>query len=180
MKRWYCRIEGQQHGPLEERTLRQYREDGRLAESDLVWTCGMAEWMEFQNVPRLNLPAEEAPPQAPEASLAEFYEKAPLPPPIHGMYHARQVVRHHGLLWLILGIPSLVLFLFAPLPILVCYFSWRDLEAMELGRMDSGGRTPTWIGFLLSGLGCFLFLVFLLAAFLAYAFYGYNVFATLG
>ena len=44
MTQWYCGIQGNQYGPVDDATLRQWIAQGRVTAHDLVWCDGMAEW----------------------------------------------------------------------------------------------------------------------------------------
>jgi hypothetical protein len=175
MKQWYFMIEGEQQGPVDEKTLRAHRSDGQLDPGDLVWTVGLPGWEEFQNVAALNTDRPALADETPASVMAEFYDN-PVPPPlIPGRDIPKEFSPHHGLRWLILGIACLCLWFVGVLPILVWYFSWRDLEAMELGLMDSSGRPATHMAFWIGGITTVVFLAFSLAAFLAYAIGGVNI-----
>ncbi|MBL7133657.1 MAG: DUF975 family protein [Phycisphaerae bacterium] len=44
MTQWYCGVQGQQYGPLDEQALRGWIAEGRLTANDFVWCEGMAAW----------------------------------------------------------------------------------------------------------------------------------------
>ncbi len=44
MTQWYCGVQGQQYGPLDEQALRGWIAEGRLTANDFVWCEGMASW----------------------------------------------------------------------------------------------------------------------------------------
>ena len=45
MKQWYCHVNGAQHGPLDEQTLRTWIAETRVGPNDLVWMEGMPDWV---------------------------------------------------------------------------------------------------------------------------------------
>lgn len=44
MTQWYCGVQGQQYGPLDEQVLRGWITEGRVTANDFVWCEGMASW----------------------------------------------------------------------------------------------------------------------------------------
>ncbi len=44
MTQWYCGIQGQQYGPVDEQVLRDWIAEGRLTANDSVWCDGMGAW----------------------------------------------------------------------------------------------------------------------------------------
>ena len=64
MAQWYCRVGGQQYGPITEEALRQWLREGRVGSSDLVWSEGMAQWLPASQVPGLTV-AGAVPPGPP-------------------------------------------------------------------------------------------------------------------
>jgi len=44
MTQWHCYVGGRQYGPLDEATLRQWAQQGRLGANDYVWRAEMADW----------------------------------------------------------------------------------------------------------------------------------------
>lgn len=68
MSEWYYGKEGQQHGPIDEATLRARIATGEVSGSDLIWTEGMVEWIPLSKVSQFSGPA-------PQAGLSEPPEK---------------------------------------------------------------------------------------------------------
>lgn len=61
MSQWYCYIQDQQYGPVDDETLEQWSDEGRLGPDDLVWREGMREWAPARTVPGLVLPTGPRP-----------------------------------------------------------------------------------------------------------------------
>jgi hypothetical protein len=53
MTSWHCHVGGQQYGPIEDATLRQWVAEGRVKASDLVWCDGMPDWKPASEIPGL-------------------------------------------------------------------------------------------------------------------------------
>lgn len=65
MSDWYVLINGKQHGPMTEKTLRDMGSSGKISPTDLIWTDGMAEWAEaskFNGIATNSLPKRNPPP----------------------------------------------------------------------------------------------------------------------
>ncbi len=44
MTQWHCYVGGREYGPVDEATLRQWAQQGRLRANDYVWRAGMEHW----------------------------------------------------------------------------------------------------------------------------------------
>ena len=121
MAQWYCRVGGQQYGPITEEALRQWLREGRVGSSDLVWSEGMAQWLPASQVSGLTVGAA-----------------VPPGPPF-------QAVRpHRGAMVLIFGILGLVCCLLFGIAAWV--MGSKDLAELQAGRMDISGQGITRAG----------------------------------
>ncbi len=136
MAQWYCLVNGQQHGPVDEDTLRQWIAQHRLTASDLVWREGMAEWCAVSAVPELSGPL---PPSAP----APYSPSAAVPQARSSTVPAG-MQPHRGETILILSILSWVVCFI--LGIVALVMAGNDLQEMDAGRMDPAGRGLTNAG----------------------------------
>jgi len=144
VQQWYCTIDGQRYGPVDESVLRQWLADRRVLPTDLVWHEGVAEWVQASAAPELAATAGVTPPAMPQAYLKP----------------------HRATTVLVLGIIGIV-------ACFICgIIAWSmgntDLREMDAGIMDPSGRDMTNAGkicgmistlFLLAGL--LLYCVFL-------------------
>lgn len=129
MRQWYCYVGGQQYGPVDDTTLRQWVAEGRLKPTDNVWCEGMAEWKPASTVPGLFSGAPQG--QAVAATAAQGYVKP-----------------HRGVLILVLSILSWVLCCVCG--IIAWVMANNDLREMDAGLMDPEGRSLTQAGRIIS------------------------------
>ncbi|MFP4053768.1 MAG: DUF4339 domain-containing protein [Phycisphaerae bacterium] len=153
MAQWYCLANGQQHGPVDEDTLRQWIGENRLTRSDLVWREGMDEWVAVSAVPELS---GSQPPSAP----------SPYSPPRAGPQARSSTVPagmqpHRGETILILSILSW--FTCFILGIVALVMAGNDLQEMDAGRMDPAGRSLTNAGRVIALIQMALLAAFLVA-----------------
>ena len=154
MAQWYAAAGGQRYGPVDENTLRQWMQEGRIAATDLVWCEGMAQWAPAKDIPTLFPPAMGAEPPAPNAAV----------PPLPGQPSAsgesidalaaaaanatpqarRAMSPHRGAMVLVFGILSIFCcFIFG---IAAWVMGNDDLNKMDQGVMDPAGRGMTSAG----------------------------------
>lgn len=132
MAQWHCSIQGQQYGPIDEATVRQWIAERRLTAGDHVWREGMADWLPLSSVPELGgtpAPGGVAP-----------------PPPLPGVYGAptRYLKPHRGSTVLVFGI--LGWFICIIFGIAAWVMGKNDLAEMDAGTMDPAGRDQTNAG----------------------------------
>lgn len=53
MAMWYCAVNQQKYGPVDEAQVHGWIRQGRLAPDTLVWTEGMETWQPIHDIPRL-------------------------------------------------------------------------------------------------------------------------------
>ena len=53
MSQWYCYIQGQQYGPVDEPTVRQWVREGRILPDNMVWNEQLPDWTPAADVPGL-------------------------------------------------------------------------------------------------------------------------------
>jgi hypothetical protein len=66
---WFVGINGQQHGPYDENTFRQYMASGHITRDSLVWRAGMANWIRAADVPELATAFAPSPPPLPPRGM---------------------------------------------------------------------------------------------------------------
>lgn len=62
MGQWFCHINGQQYGPVDEAALRQWMKEGRVRADTLLWTEGLTNWAPARDLPQF---AADLPPLPP-------------------------------------------------------------------------------------------------------------------
>jgi|688.fasta_scaffold340195_2 hypothetical protein len=50
VQQWYASIDGQNHGPIDEATLKRFVEDGKVTSDTLIWRSGMQDWIEAETI----------------------------------------------------------------------------------------------------------------------------------
>lgn len=65
---WYFAVAGQQQGPVSKAELLNRKHSGEIDGETYVFTNGMANWEQLQNVAELNAPMQGAPPPPPASS----------------------------------------------------------------------------------------------------------------
>jgi len=70
MAQWYCVVNGQRYGPIDELGLRDWIGQGRLTAKDLVWTTGMTNWVAAETVEGLFTPSASGPPPLPNSMVS--------------------------------------------------------------------------------------------------------------
>jgi hypothetical protein len=129
MSGWYCVINGQQHGPKPLSELQDWARQGVLRPTDLVWTEGMAGWIQAATVQG-------------QFTFAPAPPTAPLPPP--QVPPAVSQRPHRGTAVLVLGILGIVC---CVIPGIIAWVMGdSDLRGMKEGRMDPSGRGLTQAG----------------------------------
>lgn len=170
MSQWHCIVQGQQYGPVDEPTLRDWIKAGRLQPSDNVWTEGMAEWQPASQVPQLadafaNAPGQQTsqdqPGQGnqPYSPVQGLYQQPQpqMPQEPIGYTPARPLKPHRGTQVLIFGILGLVCC------IIFGIIAWSqgssDIKEMDAGIMDPSGRGTTQAGKILGMISCILAII---------------------
>ena len=120
VKRWYCIVGGRQYGPVDEETFRAWAGQGRVQPDDSVWSDGMAGWRAASSIRTL---AFGGPPGAAGGPAPAF------------------VKAHRGGTVLVFAVLGL---LCCPVAGIAAWVLARgDLEEMDAGEMDPGGRALT-------------------------------------
>lgn len=153
MTQWYCAVNQQRYGPVEEGQLREWITQGRIGPEDLVWTEGWEQWQAVRNVPQLAVLAGSNAGGLPDAPQ----DWAPGRPAGNGLAVAG----------MILGILSVLLFCmwFLALPagivavVLSVYGRKRSQQNGEGGGMATAGLVLGITGTLFSALMVVLFIV---------------------
>ena len=133
MANWYCMSNGQQFGPVDEPTLRQWIQQGRVQGTDLVLAEGMASWQAANTLPQFAAPVAVPPMMPlPLPGLGPMaYDRAFLPP-------------HRGGMILTFGILSW--FCCCIFGIVAWSMGSTDLRRMREGTMDPSGEGLTRAG----------------------------------
>ena len=129
MAMWHCVVGGQQYGPVDETTLAQWAQEGRLKATDSVWSEGMAQWQPAGTV----LP-----------NLFAALSAAPPPPPMAAGQPGSALKPHRGGMILAFGI--LGIFCCTIFAILAWVMGSADLKEMRAGQMDPAGQGTTNAG----------------------------------
>ena len=173
MKQWYCIVDGEQYGPIDEATLRNWAQQGRVQLSDLVWSEGMADWAPASSVPGLvdaQPAAQPAAPAAREPTASAYADQPAQPAWAPGPQPAAQVVQaapsgvlaaHRGGVILALGIIGLMTGCFI-LGIIAWVMGRKDLPEIDAGRMDPTGRSMTQAGMILGMVGTILGILYVI------------------
>lgn len=61
--KWYYESNGQPQGPIQEKELRQLKDEGRLMGDSLIWRQGMSDWAPLHSVSEFSSHPELAPPK---------------------------------------------------------------------------------------------------------------------
>jgi hypothetical protein len=132
MREFYVISSGQQHGPIDEETLRQWLAGGRVSADDLAWSEGLPDWQPIRQV--FNL------------ADAPTIEQSPLVHPSAVPWQRP----HRGAAVLTLGIISLAGMSFCQLSFICGIIAWvmanNDMREMAAGVMDPSGRGMTQAG----------------------------------
>ncbi len=140
MSEWYCLVDGRQVGPVAQRQVQQWLDDGRMKPADYVWREGMEQWAPVGELMEFDIPLELAE-ERPEPPRGGGPTVAPGSP---GFGSRQRVEPHRGTLILIFGILGLVFcFLFG---VAAWVMGDRDLALMRRGQMDRSGHDLTNAG----------------------------------
>jgi hypothetical protein len=139
MADWYCHVQGEQYGPIDEETLRSWVAQGRIVASTKVWRTGMDDWVEAYTIPGLFQGAGgSAPPPPPPSGQATMANRP-------GGYSAVGKNPHRGVAVLVLAIMAWVVGCFI-LSIVALAMASEDLKKMQAGTMDPEGESMTQAG----------------------------------
>jgi hypothetical protein len=122
-RQWYCVVDGQRYGPIDEGQLYAWIAQQRLRRTDTVWTEGMGAWQPLESVAYMFRGGLQFPTAA-----------------------ATHVEPHRGALVLVLGILGLFIPLLGILPGIAWYLASQDLPKMRAGMMDRSGEGMTTAG----------------------------------
>lgn len=169
MSQWHCIVQGQQYGPVDDSTVRDWIRSGRVQPSDNVWTEGMAQWLPAAQVPALAgsfsdpnritaAPIQRDPREADVSGVYAYPESFNRDPDAMDPY-ARNMPNkpHRSGTVLTLGI----------LGVLCCgicaVVAWTmgssDIKEMDAGVMDPSGRGATQAGKILGIVGTILWII---------------------
>lgn len=140
MRQWHVHVNGQQHGPISQAELMDWMASGRVSESDLVWSEGMAEWQPAGSIDWEQLaaetPAEPGQPQPePEPPLLDALPSGTGGSATVGQLISRGLSLFMGSLWLLL-VTSLVYSLVSGLPghvqnLAMRFSDWQPTESQD-------------------------------------------------
>jgi hypothetical protein len=164
MADWYCHVRGEQYGPVDEETLRNWVGQGRVTPSTKVWRTGMNDWVEARAIPGLFQDATgSAPPPPPSSGQRTTARRS-------GGFSSLGKKPHRGVAVLVLAIMAWVVGCFV-LSIVALIMASNDLEEIQAGTMDPEGESMTQAGrivaiihLVISAIGLLVFLLFLVAA----------------
>lgn len=174
MTEWYYGKDGQQHGPVDEATLRARAARGEVGPEDLVWCEGMENWQAYRVVmggssdpPPLASEAKEAPQGPPPAGDPSPYAPPSASPEGADYRAAPGVAATNGLAIasMVCGILSLVFFclcggVFFGIPAVICgHLGLNQLNAPENKQQ---GRGMALAGLICGYLGLAVFLLLLI------------------
>lgn len=158
MSEWFYGKDGQQHGPMDEATMKARAASGEIGQTDLVWKEGMAEWLPLSKVAELSAGVAAASPEAsPYTSPASNPMGAapqggmPIAPPTSGLAIASLVLGIIGL------IACYVNGLFA-IPAVIC--GHMALKRTGDPQKPVGGRGMAIAGLVMGYLGILLQIFF--------------------
>ncbi len=161
---WYCHVQGEQYGPIDEETLRNWVAQGRVVASTKVWRTGMGDWVEARMIPAFFLGADGATPPPPPSSGQATMANRP------GGYSAVGTSPHRGVAVLVLAIMAWVVGCFI-LSIVALAMASEDLKKMQAGTMDPEGESMTQAGriiasihLVVSAVGLLVFILLMVAA----------------
>jgi hypothetical protein len=145
MTQWYCYIQDQQYGPVDEPTLRQWIHEGRVLPENMVWNPQLPDWTPARDVPGLMSGASVGgPPQHPQT---------PASSPSHTRYPQAGAgyQPHQAGLCLGLAIAGWVTCCFF-LDIAALILASKEIQEMDAGRKDPSGRGMAKAAQIISGI----------------------------
>jgi len=149
MAEWLANINQQQYGPVDETTLQSWVTQGRLGPGDLIWSQGMAQWVQAVTV-FPNWFGQNPPPLTGGMSAPGMPGGAYATP-------TTGVKPHRGTMILVFGILGIVCcFIFG---IVAWVMGNGDLREMREGRMDPSGQGTTNGGRICGIIAVVLFIV---------------------
>jgi hypothetical protein len=130
MTPWYCYIQGQQYGPVDEPTIRQWVRERRLLPENMVWNPELPDWMPARDVPGL---LEATGPGSVGA------QPPPVPAGVPGSLYSREQKPHKALLVLVLAIVGWVSCCFV-FDVIAVILASGEIREMDAGQKDPSGR----------------------------------------
>lgn len=147
MRQWHYASKGQRVGPIDEDMLRTHIQTGTVSLQDLVWTEGMTDWAPVGSVPEFSQVGSQQPGAAAKGEQGSSPQTYPVPA---SALRTTYVRAHRGATVLTLGILSLALSEMCVPGLILGLIAWsmgkKDLQEIDGGRMDRGGRGVTRAG----------------------------------
>jgi hypothetical protein len=156
MAEWYCLVNKEKYGPVDETEIRQWVAEGRLGPDDYVVQPGMTEWVKVSATPQFAAAVQGA-----QGDLGGSSVVAPPSIPVSPTRSKRRLTPHRGGTVLTLGIIGLVCC--ASCGIIAWVMGSGDLKKMSDGSMDPSGRGLTQAGYILGIVGTILWVVGIVA-----------------
>jgi len=158
VKDWFYGKSGQQHGPIDESTLRSRIASGEIGQSDLIWTEGMPEWRPLREMPEFFETPQPPPMPTQDEGGSTNDSSFPYAPPSSGIeapsVDGIQVPGTNGLAIasLVCGILSILTFCFCGgillgVPAVICGHT-------ALGQLRTPGNRQSGEGLATAGLIC--------------------------